>query len=125
MDNGQPPIGVDDLQEHVCGDDTSDLVARQTVDLINILHGWFGPMRSPDTAPDLESLIITACVTFAGCLHGEMAGFGLVSDLTEEAVVKLLTTNWHAGVGAGIAKANRHLAKAAAAELAESGQVPS
>ena len=115
------PIKAEDLVERDLGRDT-DRVAEATFEVINLLAEVFSHLRSDETAPDMESVIITALVSYAGCLHGEMLALGLVGELTDDAVTKLLLHNFRMGTKAGQAKVARIAEDVKAEGMAQSGQ---
>jgi len=120
--NTQKIIGVDDLIEKFVKPDKADQLAVVTIEMVNMLAEVFSHIRTEDKAPDMESVIISAAITYAGCVHGEMVGLNLVGDLTDEALTKMLVTNFRSGQRAGQNRVKRVADQLAADTMAASGQ---
>lgn len=116
------PMGIDDMISRPITSD--DPLTNATVEMINILTEVFSHLRSPETAPRMEGVIIAACVTYAGCLHGELMALGMTRDFTDDALREMLATNFHAGQHAGEQKVAR-LRPAFEREQTGQGPVPS
>lgn len=77
------------------------------VNLINLFGKMTGPLRVAPGVIDTE--LMTAAVTFAGCIHGELIAMGMMDKETREddKQTEMLVHNYRAGIDAGIAKVDR------------------
>lgn len=116
----KPPVEVDQLR--VSGQPGMAAVKAMTLDLLNIIGEAMRPLRQPETAPDMESMIMAAAVTYAGVLHGELMGIGVVPDLTDEALRVMLMTNFRTGQRVGLGRVDGARMELAAEEKAATGQ---
>jgi hypothetical protein len=95
-------IGKADLIERRdFGTDERDPLTCMTVGLINILSEAMAKMRQEAPVGIMEGPLITALITYAGTLHGEMVTMGLSRDMTKEATLHMLLTNFTSGQNAG------------------------
>lgn len=120
---GKPPLGADQLvTDQTPGIDPR--LRQMTCDIINELAKAVQELRTPETAPDMESLIMTAAVTYAGALHGEMLGLDIVADLTDEALQVMLVTNFRTGQRVGLQRIADARERVTAEDRATTGQGP-
>lgn len=113
--NEKPLIEADDL---LSGQLSNLNQFGKRVQLTNMVLDAVGPFRVHECAPINDGLCISALAVAAGAIYGEIVELGIVADMTDEAVTKLMVFNFRAGQEMGRNKAQRaraaHAADAAA-----------
>jgi hypothetical protein len=108
------------VSEHVESVDVGSTGGELIIQLINLMGKVLNPLRIAPGVIDTE--IMTAAVTYAGCVHGELIAMGLMDEGTQsgDEAVRMFLHNYGAGVDAGKAKVARvkeqHDAKASEQE---------
>lgn len=73
------------------------------VALVNVVADACSNLRA-EARGAIDPLLITALVTFAGCVFGELQELFGVDDVSDEAIAALMVRNFRHGVTAGKAR---------------------